>query len=83
MAETIALACDHAGLGLKAYIAALLDARGLAVLDLGTHNGDSVDYPDYGYKLARAVADGMALALAFPLPPTAIRWRVQLCANRG
>jgi len=28
--------------------------------DLGPHDASSVDYPDYGYALARAVADGAA-----------------------
>jgi ribose 5-phosphate isomerase B len=30
------------------------------VADLGPYNGDSVDYPDYGYKLASAMAAGEA-----------------------
>jgi len=60
MAQTVALASDHAGLGLKALVAELLAERGLAVLDLGTHSAESVDYPDYGYAVATALAEGRA-----------------------
>lgn len=60
MAETIAIACDHAGLSLKPLVAACLEARGLAVVDLGTHSAESVDYPDYGFAVASAIAEGRA-----------------------
>ena len=60
MAETIAIACDHAGLSLKPLVAALLAERGLAVLDLGTNSAESVDYPDYGLAAAHAIDDGRA-----------------------
>jgi len=33
---------------------------GFEVLDLGTNSTDSVDYPDYGHKLAETVASGKA-----------------------
>lgn len=48
----IALGADHAGYELKARIGQYLQEKGIQVLDEGTHNGDSVDYPD----LARLVA---------------------------
>ena len=56
----VAIANDHAACGLKAVLVAWLDEQGHAVLDLGTNGTASVDYPDYGYALARAVADGRA-----------------------
>jgi len=56
----IAIASDHAALELKSTLAAWLREQGHEVEDLGPHNGDSVDYPDYGYKLATAVANGSA-----------------------
>jgi ribose 5-phosphate isomerase B len=56
----IAIACDHAGLGLKAGLAEMLHARGLTVIDLGTHGTASVDYPDVADALAAALADGRA-----------------------
>lgn len=57
---TIALAADHGGYRLKGAIAEHLRGRGFAVVDLGTNSADSVDYPDYGVALGRAVAGGEA-----------------------
>jgi ribose 5-phosphate isomerase B len=56
----IAIASDHAALELKATLAAYLQDAGHDVTDLGPHDDSSVDYPDYGYKLAEAVASGSA-----------------------
>jgi ribose 5-phosphate isomerase B len=58
--RTIALASDHAAIGLKAELAAWLVEQGHAVTDLGPDTADSVDYPDYGFKLADHVASGAA-----------------------
>ncbi len=50
---------DHAGLELKNELIAVLRDRGYEVEDLGTKDGASVDYPDYGKAVAeRVVADG-------------------------
>jgi ribose 5-phosphate isomerase B len=54
----IAIASDHAALEMKAALAAHLHVAGHDVADLGPHDSASVDYPDYGYKLAEAVASG-------------------------
>lgn len=54
----IALGADHAGVHLKAEIRTLLDERGLAYTDFGTDSAESVDYPDFAGKVARAVASG-------------------------
>jgi ribose 5-phosphate isomerase B len=56
----IAIASDHAALELKALLCAYLRDAGHEVNDLGPHDGTSVDYPDFGYKLAEAVATGDA-----------------------
>jgi len=56
----IALAADHAGLEHKEKVKAILKSMGHEVLDMGTDSKDSVDYPDYGLKAARLVADGKA-----------------------
>ena len=56
----IALSADHAGVDLKDALKAWLGEAGHDLLDLGTHGGASVDYPDYGARLARALADGAA-----------------------
>jgi ribose 5-phosphate isomerase B len=54
----IALASDHGGLHLKEAVKQLLDERRIPFEDCGTENGESVDYPDYGEKVARKVAAG-------------------------
>lgn len=56
----IAIAADHAAFALKGALAEWLGTVGHDVLDLGTHGPESVDYPDYGYRLARAIAAGDA-----------------------
>jgi len=59
-AMRIAIASDHAAVDLKAALQAWLIDEGLEVADLGPDSHDSVDYPDYGYKLAEVVAEGTA-----------------------
>ena len=54
----IGLACDHAGFGLKEEVKTLLKSMGMDVLDLGTFNGESVDYPDFGMLVAEKVSRG-------------------------
>jgi ribose 5-phosphate isomerase B len=56
----IAIASDHAAYALKAELAAWLASLGHEVADLGPDNAASVDYPDYGYKLAAYVGEGKA-----------------------
>jgi len=56
----IAIASDHAALALKATLVEWARAAGHEVDDLGPYDSSSVDYPDYGYKLADAVASGAA-----------------------
>ena len=56
----IVLGSDHGGLALKETVKELLKERGLTVEDCGTDNGDSVDYPDFGEKVARRVSSGVA-----------------------
>ena len=56
----LAIASDHAAFALKAELVAWLREAGHDVRDLGTDGEASVDYPDYGYKLAAHIADGMA-----------------------
>jgi ribose 5-phosphate isomerase B len=56
----IAIASDHAALELKVALADHLREAGHSVDDLGPQDGTSVDYPDYGYKLAEVIARGAA-----------------------
>lgn len=69
MADIVAIASDHAALEMKAALGAWLAEQGYEVADLGPATADSVDYPDYGYKLADAIATGKA------------RWGVALCGS--
>lgn len=54
----IAIASDHAAIDLKTALAEWLREQGHEVSDLGPAAGESVDYPDYGYKLATEIAAG-------------------------
>ena len=56
----IAIASDHAATDMKAQLAEWLMDEGHEVADLGPEPGQSVDYPDYGYKLAEIVAEETA-----------------------
>lgn len=56
----VAVGADHAGVALKAELAAHLGERGIEVVDLGTHDTERVDYPDFGAAVGRAVAEGRA-----------------------
>jgi ribose 5-phosphate isomerase B len=56
----IALAADHAGYALKDELALWLGDSGHEVIDLGTNGPESVDYPDFGSRLAGALASGKA-----------------------
>ena len=59
-ANAVALAADHAGFELKNLLKTAIEEHGLEVLDLGTHDGASVDYPDMAGALAAALAEGRA-----------------------
>jgi ribose 5-phosphate isomerase B len=54
----IAIGSDHAGFALKQHLLKILNERGDDVTDFGTHDAQSVDYPDYGKHVARGVANG-------------------------
>jgi ribose 5-phosphate isomerase B len=53
----IAMGADHGGYSLKEIIKKHLVEEGHEVLDLGTHDTQSCNYPDYAAKVAYAVAD--------------------------
>jgi ribose 5-phosphate isomerase B len=52
----VALGADHRGFSLKEGLKRWLAARGHEVIDFGPANADRVDYPDYAFKVADAVA---------------------------
>ena len=51
--EKIILASDHAGFNLKKNIKKFLIKKGKRILDLGTENTTSVDYPDFAHLLSK------------------------------
>ncbi|SRR6056297_3344410 len=58
----LAIGSDHGGYELKQAIIELLQERGIAYRDMGTSGDESVDYPDFADKVARAVTAGEARA---------------------
>jgi len=53
----VVLAADHAGYEIKEFIKPLLTEMGYQFEDVGTHNQESVDYPDYAEKMAIKVVN--------------------------
>ncbi len=48
---------DHAGFLVKPFVIEFLEKKGIEVEDLGTYSTESVDYPDFAHKVAKAVLD--------------------------
>lgn len=53
----VAIGSDHRGFKLKTKLIKYLDKKGYEVIDFGTDNSNSVDYPDFGIKVGEAVRD--------------------------
>ena len=56
--SSIIIGADHAAYDLKETVKAFLFEKGIDVHDVGTHSKDSVDYPDFGIKVASMVSKG-------------------------
>jgi RpiB/LacA/LacB family sugar-phosphate isomerase len=56
----IAVGADHAGFELKENVRAFLQKAGHEIIDLGTHNTDPVDYPDYAEAVGEALRESKA-----------------------
>ena len=54
----ISIGSDHRGLHLKNKLIPLLEELGHETIDVGTHDGKSVDYPDYAAQVAEEVSRG-------------------------
>lgn len=54
----IAIGSDHGGYELKEHIKSYLDENGIEYVDCGTDSTESVDYPEFGQKVAEAVKEG-------------------------
>lgn len=55
--EKIVIGCDHAGYKLKEFLVKQLTDK-VEIIDKGTHNDESVDYPDYAHSVAHAIEIG-------------------------
>lgn len=56
----IAVGSDHAGFTLKEFLEEALRGYGHEVIDLGAHDEQSADYPDFAEEVAQHVAAGAA-----------------------
>ena len=53
--KKIFISSDHAGYKLKEEIKSHLSKKKISFLDIGPHNDNRVDYPDFAHKVARKV----------------------------
>ena len=63
MNEKIILASDHAGFELKEIIKRYLIKKRKKILDLGTSNNNSVDYPDFAHMLSKKIKSKRQLGI--------------------
>lgn len=56
----IAIGSDHAGFDLKMELIPWLKSRGIEAIDVGTHNREPADYPDFARAVGRSVVTGQA-----------------------
>lgn len=56
----IGLASDHAGYEIKEFVRVYLDKKEIPYIDYGTYTTESVNYAEYGHKLAHAIESGEA-----------------------
>ncbi len=56
--DKIIIGSDHAGYGMKEFIKSELENMGIVYKDIGTDSTDSVDYPIYVGRVAKAVSSG-------------------------
>ncbi|KAA3609823.1 MAG: ribose 5-phosphate isomerase B [Calditrichaeota bacterium] len=51
----VVIGADHAGYVLKENIKTYLNAKDIAFTDIGTFKEESVDYPEFAYKVGNAI----------------------------
>ena len=64
----IAIGNDHSAVELKEIIKEFLEEKGYEVLDLGTNSTESCDYPVYGEKVGKAVAESPSAVRDWEFP---------------
>lgn len=58
--KIVAIGSDHGGFDLKELLKPEISSLGFELIDVGTHNKDAVDYPDFAHEVARLVGTGNA-----------------------
>ena len=58
--KTIAIGCDHTGFQVKKVLIKVLSEKNYKLDDVGTHNEESCDYPDFAHAVALKVKSGSA-----------------------
>lgn len=53
----IVIGSDHAAFEMKEFVKKLLLSKKIEVIDMGTHNLDRTDYPDYASAVAKSVLE--------------------------
>jgi ribose 5-phosphate isomerase B len=56
--KRIIIGSDHAAFKMKELITSFLEEQGMTVVDVGPDSESSVDYPDFGKRVAAAVSTG-------------------------
>ena len=59
--NAVAIGCDHGGFSFKEPLIKHLKNNNFSIIDVGTYSEDSVNYPDFAYKVALEVASGNAV----------------------
>jgi len=56
----VVIGSDHAGYSLKVEVLDTIQKAGFEVIDVGTYDTNPVDYPDFAYKVGKAILEGRA-----------------------
>ncbi len=56
--KKLAIGCDHTGFKIKQIIIPILNKEGYEIIDVGTNDENSCDYPDFAIKVAEEIKNG-------------------------
>ncbi|MCD6152626.1 MAG: ribose 5-phosphate isomerase B [Syntrophobacterales bacterium] len=54
----VIIGADHAGFALKEGVKRILTGMNIEITDVGAHSNESVDYPDFGSRVAEKISAG-------------------------
>ena len=80
--KKIFIGSDHGGFGLKSEVLTYLknDKKEYEIIDLGTYSEDSVNYPEYGHKVANSVMSNLENSFGIVICGTGIG--ISISANK-